>query len=102
MSYFQISKGSKDPFGETLDPYGHANREVQKEIQSDPLAKSNIDTLGRRGSYLDENRNLGLKTRDQIVSGVSDKFTDERNKSDKEKSFLAAYINTTDKLKGSA
>ena len=46
--------------------------------------------------YLDENRNLGLKTRDQIVSGVSDKFTDERNKSDKEKNFLAAYINTTD------
>jgi hypothetical protein len=101
MSYFQISKSSKDPFGKTLDPYGHANREVRKEIQSDPLSKSNINTLGRRGSYLDENRNLGLKTRDQIVSGVTGKFTNEENKSDKERNFLAAYINTTDKLKGS-
>jgi len=100
MSYFQISKSSKDPFGNTVDPYGHANKEVRQEIKSDPLSKGDITTLGRKGSYLNENRNLGLKTRDQILSGVSDKFTDQTDKSDKEKNFLAAYINTPEKLQG--
>jgi len=101
MSYLQISKYSKDPFGETVDPYGHANREVRKELQADPLAKSNVSTLGRKGSYLNENRNLALKTRDQIISEASDKFTDETDKSAKAKNFLAAYANTPDKFRGS-
>ena len=101
MSYLQISKYSKDPFGQTVDPYGHADKEVRKEIQSDPLAKSNVSTLGRKGSYLNENRNLALKTRDQIISDASDKFTDETDKSNKARNFLAAYANTPDKFKGS-
>ena len=74
MSYLQLSQQTKDPFGQVIDPYGHANKALQKEVETDPLAKAGIN---RGGSYLGRSRNLGLKSRDQLVSGVTGRFTNE-------------------------